>query len=246
MVFGRILVSRYHIERVEIDRKYFELLESMTKLQYYGKSSYKQLLDDPELDPLKEEITKSIKKLSANPNVGVFVKLDKHSTKHDYPIVQCFTAKDVLEHIFGGLTAVKALKYQKTVSLYLKKWNPNISGENEFRAFVEDGQIAGISQQFLYEVYTSMKYHLINRQEIYNSIQKEWNRVYQELDEMHKYKDAVIDFYIEDNDDEDKIKTTIIEINGLGLWGPAGSSLFKWIEDPPNKHLPEFRIACSS
>lgn len=82
-----------------------------------------------------------------------------------------------------------------------------------------------------------MKYHICNCQSIYTAIQAEWNRIYKELDEKHKYKDAVIDFYV-----EDETKVVIIEINTIGGWGPAGSSLFKWISDPPNKSAPEFRI----
>jgi hypothetical protein len=231
----------YPIERIIIDRKYIDILIEITTLQYTGRQSYKEVLSNPVLLPLKNEISKAIEKLCGNSNIGVFVKLDHHSTKHDYPIIECFDATGVLEHIFGGKTAIKALKYQEVVSLYMKKWNNTIGGHNEFRGFVEDGQISGISQQFLYEVYPTMPYNLLNCQEIYNNIQAEWNRIYDGLDDMHKYKDAVIDFYIETTDD-DNIKTTIIEINGIGRWGPAGSSLFKWIDDPPNKDAPEFRI----
>jgi hypothetical protein len=231
----------YQFERLEINKKYYEILEEISKLQMYGRN-YQNLLNDPFLDPLKEQIKIIIENIIGSDTfTGVFVKTDRHSTKHDYPIRECFTPNDVIEHIFGGITAIRELKNHDDLALYFKKWKSDIGGENEFRAFVDDGKIIGISQQFLYNVYTSMKYHIENRQEIYQAIQNEWNRIYNLLDNKHKYKEAIIDFFIE-YDDNDTVKVFIIEINTIGKWGPAGSSLFKWIDDPPSGEHLEFRI----
>jgi len=230
----------YHFERLEIDKKYYEILEEISKLQMYGRN-YQNLLNDPILDPLKEQINQIIKKICDSSSNGVFVKTDRHSTKHDYPIQECFNGNDVIEHIFGGITAIRELKNHDNLALYFKKWKTNIGGENEFRGFIDDGKIIGISQQFLYEVYVSMKYHIENRNEIYQAIQLEWNRIYNLLDNKHKYREAIIDFYVE-YDVNDVIKVWIIEINTIGKWGPAGSSLYKWIDDPPLAENLEFRI----
>jgi len=236
----------YPFEHLKINKKYYDILENIAKMQIDG-CNHKELLNDPVLDQLKDEINIIIKNIvGSDTSNGVFVKMTRHSTKHDYPILECFTANDVIEHIFGGITAIRELKNHDDMGLFFKKWKPNIGGENEFRAFVEDGNIIGISQQFIYEIYTLMKYHIRNRQEIYQAIQTEWNRIYQLLDDKHKYKEAVIDFYIDSDDSDDsdsiKIKVRIIEINSIGKWGPAGSSLFKWIDDPPKKDRLEFRI----
>ena len=97
----------------------------------------------------------------------------------------------------------------------MRNWNYNISPDNEFRVFILDKEIKGISQQKL--VPLNIK---ISTDDIISSICKMWN----EKKNKVKYNDCVIDCYIYEN------IAHIIELNSGGGWSTSGSALFNWEE----------------
>jgi hypothetical protein len=183
-----------------------------------------------------EKLNKIVKEFDS----GVFVKLEHGSTKQDFRPYEVFTGDELFEQISNSKNCINQLKTQnkKDHYLFIKKWNNKIKKENEFRVFIDNKKISGISQQYINEVYPFMT-SIISQipEQVLNSIQKLWNSIVHKIE----YKTCVLDVFISIID-EDNIECELIEINGYGRWGPAGSSLYNWLTDDPISNSLELRI----
>lgn len=165
-----------------------------------------------------------------------FVKTGISSTKHDF---NPYPVSTVSETIIQLMSSTKILKMfiEKiqfhslpiNLTLLISKWNDKITKDTEFRVFIEDQVVVGISQQYIYDVWPLTPYLIFDVNETYNKVQNLWDSIYDKLNDKFKYKDAVVDIYI----DIDTLMPHLIEINSIGYWGPAGSSLYNWITNPP-------------
>jgi hypothetical protein len=173
---------------------------------------------------------------------GYFIKTGISSVKHDF---RPYKVHNVLEGITQLLESKKIrVMWMDThplipiQSIVLTKWKENIEPYNEFRVFVENGEIIGISQQCIYEIYPEIRYLVNDPEDFYSRAQNLWNNIYGVLGEKFKYKDAVLDIYV----DTETGDHHLIEINAIGGWGPAGSALYNWVEEPPSKNNKEIRL----
>lgn len=167
---------------------------------------------------------------------SVFIKLEHGSTKHDFRPYPVECSKDLYEQIAKSKNCIKQLETRRKDEhyIFMRKWNDNVKKENEIRVFIDNGEISGISQQYIHEVYPFMSILGYSPQLVYDSVQNLWNSIKDRVE----YSTCVLDAYIEYGDD---IECKLIEINGYGRWGPAGSSLYRWTDDDPINRL-EFRI----
>lgn len=166
-----------------------------------------------ELDNLKNQIQNIIKDGNK-----YFIKLSGTSGKNEKGINKFSNAEDIIAH----LASVKLFVYQeykrdKDTYLILVKWDDKIELRNEFRIFVFNRKITGISQQ---------------SKKLFNYTQDEletFQEVFSQIDFIKNlpYKDCILDVYV----DMELKKCNLIEINPFGAHCGAGSSLFKWDDD---------------
>ena len=159
---------------------------------------------------------------------GAFVKLGSSSTKHDYPPEQVFSGEEALHHLLGS-NRIK--RFLSCGVIIVTKWHDDITHLNEFRVFIKNHKVIGVSQQFVYES-IPFSYETVY-QEITKDIQDLWDKISPGLE----YRDAILDIWLSYD-----MKPNLIEINPYGPWTGAGSSLFHWNNDPVEKQEPEFRI----
>lgn len=225
---------------VTIENDHIEPLTILTKNNINHHPTDKNITD--QLLGLKESIRQVVKKMVTS-KAGVFVKLQIHSTKYDYPPVECFTSDDVIDHIFSSNTIYKTLyNYKQSkvpLYLFLTPWKENIC-DTELRVFIENNIVIGISQQHIYDVQHTMLYYSCDPSELYKKAQKLWDNIRKELHDECKYIDVTLDTYI-DTDQNMKL----IEINCIGGWAAAGSALYNWKNDPPTKDNLQFRFTTS-
>lgn len=154
---------------------------------------------------------------------GCFIKLASGSVKHDYPIEEIFTGKRALEHL---LPSKRVFRNINDGYILVQPWNDNIKLFREFRVFIEDNKVIGITQQAIYEIYQEcITIYSKMTQEIVEQAQKLWDNI----KDMLEYQDATLDVWLNSNNEMD-----LIEINAYGGWSAAGSGWFDWENDFPD------------
>lgn len=141
-------------------------------------------------------------------DTGVFVKLSHKSAKNNYKLCPAFTVTDVFDNLVHSKEVLRNV--DKSTSIVLKPWNDDISKETEYRVFIEQQKVVGISQQ---------EWH---------TPQPEPPQLDGILDALLKlripYNDAVLDVNYKDG------TLHLIEINPGCIWHSSGGSLFRWEE----------------
>lgn len=227
----RILFNWMSIENwcYVLDRKYNLLKLSQEECNFFVKSiKNKEFME--KLDMIIESFESK-----------VFVKLELTSVKHDYEPYAVSNADELFDQITKSKKCINQLKsnWKDDHYLFISEWNEDIKRDNELRVFIDNGEISGISQQYISDWYPFMTMVVGNYpDQILKSIQKLWNNIRNRIE----YKTCVLDVYIELNDEP--FVCHLIEINGYGRWGPAGSALFEWKNDPPSSDNLELRIRC--
>lgn len=165
---------------------------------------------------------------------GYFIKTQDTSTKKDYSPISINTPHEALIHILSSNECNRSLKRNnKKKYLLLSPWQEKLmSSDNEFRVFIIDAKVAGISQQNIYKIST----HMMNvwaymAEDIYVAVEKLYNNIKNSLPYEYQYDECCLDIWIEQINEN--LIAHLIEINGRGRWGSAGSSLFCWKYDPP-------------
>lgn len=143
-------------------------------------------------------------------STGVFVKLSHKSAKNNHKLYPSFTVTDVFDNLVHSEEVLKNV--DKSTTLVLKPWNDDITKATEYRVFVEQGRVIGISQQ---------EWHTPQRESpMLDGILDALNNLCKKL----PYYDAVLDVNYKDG------KLVLIEINPGCIWHSSGSSLFRWEE----------------
>lgn len=182
-----------------------------------------------ELDEFKEEIKRNIDSNDSNDsNKKYFIRLSGTSGKNEKNIKYFTSVEDILYH----LTSVKLFieqeyKRVKLTYLIMMEWNESIDLKFEFRIFVYNKKITGISQQ-------SKKLFNFTQDEI-DLIELSLNKfIESKTVENLPYDTFILDTYIDISgyiNGTNEAFCKIIEINPFGAHCGAGSSLFQWDKD---------------
>jgi len=180
----------------------------------------------PELDALCAQINQVI-----DPNQTYFIRLSSTSGKNDKSIRK-FSSSDIqkpAQEILSYISKIKVFVDQefrredKYTYLILIPWNPKIDIKFEFRIFVLDGQLTGVTQQ-------SRSMNFQHSAEELEAIEHAINNI--SFIASVPYKTFVGDVYI----DIDTKICHLIELNPFGPHSGAGASLFDWVDDYKRLH----------
>lgn len=186
--------------------------------------------DSPYINELKQCLFDNIEE-----NKEYFVRLSGTSGKNEKSVRPFSNVDDIISHISSVKLFVdqEYRREEKDTCLILIPWNTCIDARYEFRIFVVNGKLTGISQQYSDELYQysgdelDSIIHAITNIPFLNNL---------------CYKTFIGDVYVDIND---KV-CYLIELNPFGAHCGAGSALFNWIEDFDILHgatdiSPEFR-----
>jgi hypothetical protein len=167
-----------------------------------------------------EEFTNKIKQI-VKLNEKYFVRLSGTSGKNEKSVKYFTNSEDIIQHLSSvKLFIEQEYKRDKPTYLILSKWNDSIDLKYEFRLFIFNKKITGISQQ-------SKKLFNFTQDEL-NQIEQILNKfVESKLINFLSYDTCILDTYV----DMDNSLLNIIEINPFGAHCGAGSSLFQWDKD---------------
>jgi len=201
------------------------------------------LHNEPKLDDILPETLSELKNKMLD--IGYFIKTQDTSTKKDYRPKSVHTPHEALMHILASNECNRSFKRNnKKKYLLLSPWQENLmSSHNEFRVFIIDDKIAGISQQNIYNI----SIHMIEiwsymAEDIYVAVEKLYADIKYLLPYEFQYDQCCLDIWIEQINEN--IIAHLIEINGRGGWSSAGSSLYCWKYDPPIAQKRELLIRC--
>lgn len=202
-----------NIELIKITN---EMKELFTVHMYTGKNFD---MKNSELCKLKQKIDDSLIKIKAE---KYFIRLSGTSGKNEVSVEPMYNSDEIINH----LASVKQFMYREYSKLYkdtyliIMPWNDKIDPRYEFRIFVVNGKLTGISQQFWDELFQ------YSEEELEIFIQAFSNIKFLNFDGI-KHKTFVGDVYVNMELRECKL----IEMNPFGMHSGAGSSLFNWIDD---------------
>lgn len=221
-----------------------ELFRLATRYINFGSPSSSTALDTLithyDLLPLYQRVQQAINTILQHKNTqckdGVFIKLANFSPKKTitpYPIT---TANEAFKYLLSSPRCQAGLGCR---AILIRPWEPAAAHySNEFRAFIQNHKLVGISQQDIYQCYPEMT-SVYSRMpdDIAAQIQELWDNT---IRPNTDYRDGTLDVYF------DTAKTPniqLIEINPYGSWSGAGSAWYEWVTDPPEQGQPlEFRI----
>jgi len=170
-------------------------------------------------DELISQLNKAVFKLGK-----VFVRMTHKSTKNSFSRKLCFcsTVLDILDSLTSSIPLLKTLNspFQEII---LMKW-VIIDPKTEYRVFIIDYKLVGISQQHCYTTF--------GPRDVLPDAEKilEWYQSVRDKFIELNYSIATLDLYVNE-------KVNLIEVNPPSLWGPSGSSLFteKEMVDLPSR-----------
>lgn len=244
-----------HIERVKTIKHLPENIFESEKPDWYYKvyntilkrtevTRWYHLINNAMIVPINNNLTilarniqKALDTINENnkPENGWFVKSGSCSTKHNYPPEPVFSGIEAAQHLLGSTNVLNSIKNNRTDYVLIRPWIKEINDLNEVRVFVRENKIVGVSQQACYSGY-SMVLRLLDAKEVIKATQKCYDDFSSKLEDKYKFNyECTFDAYIS-TDTEGNITVHLIEINSeMFGWGPAGSSLFSWIYNPPPK-----------
>jgi hypothetical protein len=197
-----------------------EMLINISKRMIVGGTQRLNDQNKSDLDILIKKIDEGVKK--CNKGDGCFVKMSGASTKHDYAPHAINDGVDCLEHLLGSKRVYKNLDCN---NIFIQPWRNDVKLNGEFRVFVEDDKVIGISQQALDQIYQEcINVYRIIYKDIIKMAQDIWDSITDKLE----YSEATLDVWMDPNN-----KMYLIELNTYGIWQAAGSSWFNWENDFP-------------
>ena len=181
----------------------------------------KSIDDFSELNHLKERIEWTI---SNNNKINKwFIKLSGTSGKNEKAVQPVSSIIEIFKQLTSNMLFLHQEydKLSKDTSLIITEWNDNIEKRNEFRVFVYNNKITGVSQQHWYDLFSYTTEEMSSIQIAISQLNKNLSS------KIPIYNNCVIDIWI----DIKKSSAHIIEYNPFGAYSGAGSSLFHWIKD---------------
>lgn len=165
---------------------------------------------------------------------GWFVKSGSCSTKHQYAPAPVFSGAEAVDHLLQAFPVLAALKKGIADGFVLRPWCVDIHAGNEVRVFVRQRRVTGVSQQSCYSPEAPSVIHLFPAPAVVEACQRCFTATEAVLLPAHSFRhQCTFDAYLV-TDAEGELEARLIEINsGMFGWGPAGASLFQWLDDPP-------------
>ena len=176
----------------------------------------------------KEEIQQIIEKIETNlPKVQskiIFVRNNECSPKDSPLWGACITAEEIVTLLISSMRIFRVLNRGVVDEniLILKPW-VYIDRSTEYRVFIYNGQITGISQYYLYEYFDR---NILDFEKYFEKLVYKIQQLYYNF--KHLYKTCVMDIYIH-HDEEQTVQ--LIEFNPFGAKYSSGSALFNWVTD---------------
>jgi hypothetical protein len=134
--------------------------------------------------------------------------------------------RDVIDFITFAYVLLKAydqylngeIVFDRPLSIFMMPWNDAIKSQKEFRVFVYNKKVVGISQQRWFQCYGFDDSYMLK-------VTKSVLEYYQDyLQPKLPYESVVLDVWVDDS-----FKAHLIECNVWGSYSAPGSSLFHWI-----------------
>jgi len=177
-----------------------------------------------------------VDKIFAAEPKGLFVRTDRVSLKNGAHGAGPYTSlKMVIESLVTCIVSHTPMKNSETeedLKLYFLPWR-NIHTDAEFRVFIHNNKITGISQQHLY--YSNKTLTAMDSKQADITIKKWANIILREFDDNIKRKITHTADYVMDiavlNPLDDSPQPYFIEMNPFGTRYSSGSSLFCWLRD---------------
>ena len=208
--------SKWHTEKLVprvsmVDLDLVKIKEVSTNCCFYHSDI------DFEISKIQSEFDK-IEPILSKYSGPVFVRLNQMSAKNDCNLEPLTNTKSILSQITNSKKIYSSVyKKDLDVKLIIMPWK-EINPKYEFRVFIYNKRIVGISQQHLYDKYNYLITEITNIIEVIKKSDFIDNLIYQ---------DVVCDVFI----DERTNICHLIECNPYGPYSASGSSLFCWIKD---------------
>ena len=168
--------------------------------------------EEQDLTSLRDEIARNM-----DDGIHYFMRLSSTSGKNERHVSPMKNADDIMDNLIKNKIFLQREYYrEKDTYLILIPWNDKIEKRNEFRIFVKNGKLTGITQQWWSQCFNYSQEELILFQHSLENISF--------LDKI-PYPDYVGDVYIENGE------CKLIEINPFGAHIGAGSGLYNWVDD---------------
>lgn len=211
-------IAQYSVEKwahLLVSYRLIRLTKRANWLKLFRLASYRDVQPNDEM--ISELYTKDERQslqdyIAVQP---VFVKVNDKSAKYDTDIRPLYTLDDVTVTILHSASCRNSVNRYDNMYLLLTPFIIDFAARNEYRVFVIDNRIVGISQQYCYDQLNITPAEIIAQSK---KILLWW----EEIKRNFLYSSAVIDIYCDQN------AARLIEINSGQRWGSAGSSLFDW------------------
>ena len=201
-----------NVKIIKIDKNTKNLLAKITRRRLLTLTDL-NMSDWEDLENLKSIIEKNIEQ-----NEYYFVRVSYGSGKHDQEIKPLENSDDILNYLTFSEKLYLDYNENKDTYLMIMDYNFKIDKYGEFRVFIHNSKVTGISQSYCYDY---INYSDFMIQKIIKIIMdsKFW--------ETLLYKSFVADIWIDTCND----KLLLIECNPFYAFSATGSALFHWIDD---------------
>jgi len=204
------------VEIVDLLPNWKETLARISRRRLSGGGS----LTDQELVELRGLNSAISQCLRRIPDDLIFLRLSGTSGKNEVALKPARNSLEILDQITNNKLFLNQEyeRAEKETSLILMPWKVNFNERYEFRIFVVDGKLTGISQQKWFHLFQYSAEELYAIRDAMTDL-----RFLKDL----PYSTLVADVWV----DLRRTKCYLIECNPFGEHCGAGSSLFNWIDD---------------
>lgn len=156
------------------------------------------------------------------PKSGYFMRLSGTSGKNEKSVEPIYTADQAVDALTDNAIFLhqEYQRLEKTTCIVLRPWLDQIEKKNEFRVFVHNGAVTGVSQQHWKELFCYSAEEL-------QAVQKAIANASFLKPGLAPYHSFVADVWVSFDDE----KCHLIEYNPFGAHCGAGSALFEWQRD---------------
>lgn len=186
---------------------------------------------------LADELQRRIDTHNTTPGVepaeAWFVKCGTCSTKHDnLPPAPMYSGREAVDYLLLSAKVRVQMFKGHAQCVVMRPWDKRISDVCELRVFVRDERVVGVSQQACYSPVPVL--HMMDPQDVVGAAQTCFDAMNARLPPKRKFSyECTFDAFFSTTD-EAEVEVHPIEINSeMFGWGPAGASLFNWLNDPP-------------
>lgn len=209
-----------------------EKLANLTKQRLHHAKSFCDI-DQTGIFNLKKKIENAMSKC---PELGFFMRLSGTSGKNEKSVEPISSVDQAIANLTSNILFLhqEYERSEKTTCIILRPWIDKIEKKNEFRVFVHNGTITGVSQQHWKELFCYSEEEL-------KAVQVAVSNAPFFKPGRAPYHSFVADVWVSFEDS----KCHLIEYNPFGAHCGAGSALFEWQADYEilyGMQEPEFRF----